>query len=99
MESEVLRSLTLRNQRSQYIRDSVLARTPNDPIIAILGALISSANEQILYELLQEHKFFEELFKCFEPGVDEKKSEDAVRALRQIFRMAQGSSLRMNLSR
>ena len=99
MESEVLRSLTLRNQRSHYIRDSVLVRTPNDPLVAILGALINSANEQILYELLQEQNFFEELFKCFEPGVDEKKREDAVKALRQIFRMAQGSSARISLSR
>ncbi|CAG8599583.1 11251_t:CDS:10 [Paraglomus brasilianum] len=99
VESEVLRSLTLRNQRSHYIRDSVLVRTPNDPLVAILGALINSANEQILYELLQEQNFFEELFKCFEPGVDEKKREDAVKALRQIFRMAQGSSARISLSR
>ncbi|CAG8497985.1 1512_t:CDS:10 [Paraglomus occultum] len=73
VESETLRSLTLRNQRSQYIRDSVLVRTPSDPLVAILGALINSANDQILFELLQEHKFFEELFKCFEPSVDEKK--------------------------
>jgi hypothetical protein len=99
VESAIIRSLTLRNQRCYYIRESVLVRTPNDPLVAVLGALIRSANEQIICELVQENKFFQELFKCLEPGANAEKREAAVKALRQIFRTAQGSGVRTSLSR